>query len=57
MGQAQFDTKIMFNYFCNISYSFFLEWLCYQILVKGELWNSIVVFLYNYVSFLYIICV
>ena len=47
MGQLQLDTEIKLNYFCNISYSFFLKQIYYQILVKGELWNSIVVFLYK----------
>ena len=47
MGQVHLDTEIEFNYFCNISYSFFLKQIYYQIPVKGELWNSIVVFLYK----------
>ena len=47
MSQLQLDTKIKFNYFCNISHSFFLKQIYYQIPVKGELWNSIVVFFYK----------
>ena len=47
IGQVQLDTENEFSYFCNIFYSFFLKQNYYQIPVKGELWNSIVVFLYK----------
>ena len=36
MGPVQLDTKIKLNYFCNISYSFFLKQIYHQILVKGN---------------------
>ena len=54
MGQVQLDTKIKFksNYFFNISCRFFLKQIYYHIPVKGELWNSIVVFLYKLVTIL-----
>ena len=47
MGQLQLDTEIKLNCLCNVSYSFFLVQIYYQMPVKGELWNSIVVFLYK----------
>ena len=46
IGQVQLDTEIKFN-FCNISYGSFLKQIYYQVPVIGELWNSIVVFLYK----------
>ena len=46
-GKLQLDTEFKFNYFCNISYSFFLKQIYYKIPVEGELWNSKGVFLYK----------
>ena len=51
MGPVQLGNEIKFDYFCNISYSFFLKQSYYQIPAKGKLWNSIVVFLYKLILF------